>query len=331
MKKIILFFFLLVVFASCSQSKIDVDAAKKKILEKNKTPVEVQNKIETPQEEIKQDREEKKKVQIISLTPEQFLSFDAIDEKNLSVSEVKILGKTTDSVDKITVLFSNPTSRYPDDDYTLQTFKPGGKTFRYIASSRNQVLDYGENTYIFTAYSGENISQTKIVLFIEDPRKQTGEKWIESQLIGPEWNTVLVNLPTSSQYGEPMKLGEASFTYTQIKGLEIQKEILPQVSCETLTDFLTERISSWYYWNTCRDIVKGKGIKFNVIRLLWEKYVYERHYMDFVNGFYGTYELETGEGVTSKNIAEKNNALKEQDFPSLEVVDELMKDIVNSK
>ena len=102
------------------------------------------------------------------------------------------------------------------------------------------------------------------------------------------------------------------------------------MSCETLTDYLSERMTSWYYWNTCRDIVKDKGIKFNVIRLQGDDYVYERHYIDFVHGFYGVYELETGTGVTSENIADKNNELKLREFPSLDIVDDLIKDIVNT-
>jgi hypothetical protein len=89
-------------------------------------------------------------------------------------------------------------------------------------------------------------------------------------------------------------------------------------------------MTSWYYWNTCRDIVKDKGIKFNVIRLQGDDYVYERHYIDFVHGFYGVYELETGTGVTSENIADKNNELKLREFPSLDIVDDLIKDIVNT-
>jgi len=34
--------------------------------------------------------------------------------------------------------------------------------------------------------------------------------------------------------------------------------------------------------------------------------------------------------VSSDTIAEKNNLLKDQEFPSMEIVDELLADIVNS-
>ncbi len=89
-------------------------------------------------------------------------------------------------------------------------------------------------------------------------------------------------------------------------------------------------MTSWYYWNTCRDIVKDYGIKFNVLRLDGEKYIYERHYIDAKHGLYATYELETGTGISKENIAEKNTEFKTREFLSLEVVDDLMKDIVKS-
>ncbi len=328
MKKIILLGISLVFLGSCGQSKSDIDAAKQKILG-DQASQEVSNDKKANEDTQEQMQEKSSKdIQIVALSGEQFLDFDTISQTSLNSWEVIISGKTNTQVERIEVLFSNPTSKYPDDNYTLQTFTPGDTNFRYVASSRNKVLDFGENSYVFTAKSGENISKTKVILVVPDPN--TEKKGTEPQLIGVEGNTVLVDLPTSSKYGEPMKLGEASFTYTQIKGLEIKKEIIPQVSCETLTEFLTEKMNTWYYWNTCREIVKDKWIKFNVIRLDGENYIYERHYIDFENGFYGTYELETGTDVTSENIAEKNKKLKEQDFPSLEIVDDLMKDIVKS-
>ena len=140
---------------------------------------------------------------------------------------------------------------------------------------------------------------------------------------------MLLNLPTASKYGEPIRLGETSFTYSGIKGFEAEKKILPAVTCETLSEYLKESQSSYYYWNTCRDIVKEKGIKFNLIRLQGENYVYERHYIDTINGLYGVVELERGTGVDKDSIAEKNTELKDQDFPLMQITDDLMKDIVN--
>lgn len=278
----------------------------------------------------KEVKEEKKIVQIIPLSEKQFLDFNSIDASEIKTGEVELSWKSHVSVDKIQVIFSNPTSEYPNDDYTLQTYDPKMGEFTYRASSKNKVLDFGENNYIFRAYSGDDVSETKIVLLMEGEDSTSVETSIETDILGKEDNFVAVEFPTSSKYGEPIKLWEASFTYSGIKGFEVKKEVFSAPTCEWITAFLQDRINTWFYWNTCRDIVKDKGIKFNVLRLEGEKYVYERHYLDFKQGLYGVYELERWSGVTNENIAEKNTELKEQEFPSLEVVDGLMRDIVNS-
>lgn len=334
MKKIITLLLIWVfLLSACGQSQTEIDAAKEKLLQDSSSQELGDNTAsQEPFSENQENQDEDKKlVQILPQSEEQFLEFESISETSLTTGEVEISGKTLKNVDKIQVLFSNPTSDFPDDNYTLQTFEGGlWKEFKYFAASRHQVLDYGENNYIFKAYSGDNISETKIVLHVLTDEEKEEQIGTESQLIGEEGDVILVELPTSSKYGEPMRMGEKSFTYTQIKWFEVNKESVTLLTCDGVTDFLTQRINTWYYWNTCRDIVKDKGIKFNVIRLSGEEYIYERHYIDFVHGFYGTYELEKGTGVTSENIAEKNNELKEQEFPSIEIVDDLMRDIVNS-
>jgi hypothetical protein len=309
---------------SCGTSQHDIDSAKQELLWNTKKTEDITTPM--PSESVEKANS---LVQIIPRDENRFLEFDSISENSLQTGEVIITGTTNILVDSIEVLFTNPTSKYPDDDYTLKAFMSGDESFKYIASSKNQVLDFGQNEYIFRASSGKQVSETKIILEVlsDDEKEKIGT---ESNLIWVEDNLISINLPTSSKYGEPMKLGEASFTYTQIKGFEINKEILEIVSCESLTDYLSGRINVWYYWNTCRDIVKDEWIKFNVIRLEWDTYIYERHYIDFIHGFYGTYELELGEGVTSANIADKNAELKQREFPSLDIVDGLMKDIVNS-
>jgi len=109
--------------SSCGQSQSDIDVAKQKLL--NQTPVEqTENADQVSQEnESNSTHEAKKYIQIIPLTEKQFLDFDSILESSLTSGEVKISGTTNTQVDKIEVLFSNPTSTYPDDDYVLQTFK----------------------------------------------------------------------------------------------------------------------------------------------------------------------------------------------------------------
>jgi len=258
-------------------------------------------------------------VQIIPQTSVQYLEFDSISEADIADGEVEITGSADPSVDKIQVLFSNTSSEFPDDNYTLQTYEAGSESFRYIASSKNQVLDYGKNVYIFT--------ETEIVLIYSEGQDFTVT---ETKLIGWEDNTLFIDLPKSAEYGEPVQLGESSFTYSGIKWLEVTRELLPDVTCETLTEYLTERLNTWYYWNTCRDLVADNAIYYNVVFLKWDEYIYERHYIDFYNGLYATYELERGQWVDSDNIADKNTELKENTYEVTKVVDGLMRDIIKN-
>ncbi len=140
-----------------------------------------------------------------------------------------------------------------------------------------------------------------------------------------------IDLPKSAEFGDPVSLGATSFTYSNIDTLEVSQRTVT-VNCDGLTEFLTEEINTWFFWNTCRDIIKDKGISFNVITLGDEdNYVYTRHYVDFVHGLYGTYQIDTGTGVTKENISDKNTELKEQadSFPSIAIVDRLMREIVS--
>lgn len=354
MYKILVVSLILVFFTfltSCGQSQSDIDAAKQKLLwwENSQiqepsgdsgTPSETETNTNTTTSEnttpIVETSKASDVIEIIPQTAEQFLKFDSIDESKLKTGELEIWGKTMKNVDKIQVLFSNRASDFPNDDYILQTFTPGDDTFRYVASSRNKVLDFGENTYTFRAFSGKEITETRIMVRVNETIQETPEEVdetqgeTETQLIGSEDDTVLIDLPTSTDYGEPVKLWEDSFTYSQIKGLELSKEVFEKPSCAGLTDFLRDRINNWFYWNTCRDLVAGKGIYYNVIRLDGEEYFYERHYVDFEHGFYATYELERGEWVTTETIAAKNTELRDTAFENTSVVDKLLRDIVQS-
>lgn len=331
MRYIFLLIFTFLLLSSCGQSQKDIDAAKKELLNPEpKVVAETATEFSGSGTKVPEIQEETSSssslVTISPRTAEQFLEFDSIDESKLTSWEVEISWEVTKKVDKIQVLFSNKASDYPNDDYTLQTFAAGDDVFRYVASSRNKVLDFGENQYTFRAFSGKDVSETRVILRVGEG----DESWAETQLIGSEDDTVLIDLPTSSKYGEPVKLGEKAFTYSQIKWLEIGKEVFEKPSCDSLTDFLKERITTWFYWNTCRDLIKDDGIYYNVIRLDGDEYVYERHYVDFVHGFYGSYELERGEWVSSENISEKNSELKDKEFESVEIVDDLLRDIIKS-
>ena len=331
MKKILLLVTLWLFLASC-WNKAEIDSAKQELLgesttQEDTTSWDLTNEDLTPEEDTV---ENSSLVQIIPMDANSPLSFNEISEDILTTWEVVISWEAGPDVDKIEVFFTNTNSTFSNDRYVLQTYVKWEWNFKYIASSKNKVLDFGINEYIFRAYSGIAENETKIILEVPFSTPSREDKGTESQLIWGESDSLFIDLPTSTKYGEPILLWEDSFTYTQIKWLEIQKETLWVVSCDGVTDFLTDRLSTWYYWNTCRDIVKDKWIKFNVIRLIGEEYVYERHYIDFTKWLYGTYELETGTGIDKDNIEEKNDDLKEKDFPTIEIVDDLIKDILQA-
>ncbi|MDQ7008902.1 MAG: hypothetical protein Q9M94_01270, partial [Candidatus Gracilibacteria bacterium] len=219
-------------------------------------------------------------------------------------------------------------------------------------NSKFKVLDFGLNKYIFTAYNGniESVLELQVLVSINDNELLDGkikaetffgkeEETKTAELIGDEEDLVFTELPEGGTFGNVIKLGEKSFTYSDIKGFEVKKEILAKINCSKnedtdkyfVTEFLNDRQKS-YYWNTCRDLIKDKGISFYVIRLDGEKYFYEKHYIDLLHGFYGVYELETGEGVDKDNISEKNKELKEKnrEFKNTEIVDDLFKKIINN-
>jgi len=330
MKKIIILATLWFLLVSCWNSA-EIDSAKQELLWNNQieTQIDSWDSIidEVSQVEIS---DSSSAIQIIELNGISPLNFNEISETSLSLGEVVISWVADDDVDKIEVLFTNPSSTFSDDAYVLQTYVAWEGDFKYIASSKNKVLDYGINEYIFRAYSWIDQNETKIILNVPTDTPSREWTWTESQLIGGEDDSILIDLPVSTKYGEPLMLWVDSFTYTQIKWLEIEKQVLSEISCDGVTEYLTEKLNTWYYWNTCRDIVRERGIKFNVIRLSGDEYIYERHYIDFTKWFYSTYELETGTGVDSENIQEKNNELKEKDFPTIEIVDDLVKDILQA-
>jgi hypothetical protein len=90
-------------------------------------------------------------------------------------------------------------------------------------------------------------------------------------------------------------------------------------------------MDSWFYRNTCKEIVKDKWISFYVIRLDWDDYIYEKHYIDYIHWFYWILEIEKWQNVTKNNIAEKNTELKGNNdtFDKTDITDKIFKEIVN--
>jgi len=343
-------FFLIVTLSSCFQNNEAVNNAKKdlwiindsnqekNIIEKKEANnITINKQTDTPL--VKEEKIIKKQEKFIikSLTMNNFIELDDLKTKTFPDWEIEITWKTLLNVDKIVVSFINKTSSFPIDNYTLKQFKSGDKTFTYRAFSRYQTLDYGENEYIFTAYSWKDISKLSLIINIDKQWKDTKIKEnnvnndkisYEKKKIWGDNNFKYLNFPKSNSFWEMISTWNNSFTYSKIDNLSVEKKYVSNINCQNITESLKNTINSWFYWNTCRNIIKDKWIKFNIIRLQWDKYFYERHYIDYNNSLYGIFLIETWTGVTSDSIKVKNDELKAKDFTSIKLVDNLFYEIV---
>ena len=228
------------------------------------------------------------------LTDNKFIDLYDLSWKDLDSFEVEINWETLTNVDKIEVSFSNEASDYPDDLwYELKTFKSWDKTFKYRASSNFRVYDFWKNEYIFKAYFWNEVSELKLTIF----RKYDLDEnlWLdisyEKKLFWKQDDKLYLSFPKGSNFWDPVFISETELTYSGINDLKIVKENNSMLKCEQLTDFLLERYS-WYYWNTCRDIIKDNWISFYVLSLVGDTYVYEKHYVDLVHELYWKVVLE---------------------------------------
>jgi len=339
------------VLSSCFQDNKAIDDAKKELLNVNqdintinsidnksmKKEGETVFKKEKQQQDVvvKEIKKEKKYI-IENLTSNNFIELDPLDWKDFNNWEIEITWKTLLNVDKIEVSFINKTSEFPIDNYTLKQFKSGDKTFKYRAFSRYQTLDYWKNEYVFTAYSSKDVSKLSLIINIEKPsdnintkiEKVNNDKIVyEKKRIWSD-NISYLNFPKSNTFWEMITTWNNSFTYSKIDNFNVEKKDVSSIKCSNITDSLKNTVNGWFFWNTCRDIIKDKWIKFNVIRLDWDNYSYERHYIDYNNSLYGVFIIETWTWVTKDNIKAKNNELKAKTFNSIDLVDNLFYEIV---
>jgi hypothetical protein len=347
MKKIVFLSFFFLFLSSCGTSS-QIEQAKQDIL----NPTENIDSIPQGEKALTNTWGEldsstlptKNSISVHSLSSENYLTFDDMNVSSLNSGEISFRGKAQAWVEKIVVSFQNATSKFPRDEYTLQTFKVWDTNFSYLASSRFQVLDYGTNIYIFTAYKGQESTQTRVEVYIapETPPEKveiSTDVRYDEKIIGTENSSINLSLPSSTSYGNPVSTGENSMTYSNIDGFEIEKIDTSTLNCENISETLKESLSTWFYWNNCRDLIsvkEGEGKKligFYVIRLSGEKYIYEKHYVDFVHGLRATMLLETGTGVTKDSIEAKNAELKSKNtsFSQTQLTDDLMKKIGNMK
>jgi len=222
------------------------------------------------------------------------------------LSGIEITWKTIWNVDKIVVRFENKTSGYPIDNYTLGQFKSWDKTFVYRAKWEFKVLDYWENDYLFEAYSSWEVSKTKLIINIPNNIEQNTikDKNIKDlnnnisytkKIIWNSGSSVYLSFPSSSIFWEPLNVWTDVITYSNIDNLTIKREVFSSggVNCDNVTDFLKQKLNTWFYWNTCRDIIKGKWISLYVLKLDNDTYTYEKKYFDFNHGLIWNYILKT--------------------------------------
>lgn len=311
MKKIFVLLVALVVLYSCFYNKKDVEEAKDEILNDNY----VEENFETwdfedsyQDESLTWTADEENDVDlswnqegvfINSITPENeaLIEIEDLSWLNLYSWEFYIRWKTLKKVDKIIVNFSNDTSTYPPDTYTLKEYKTWDETFRYLASDSFKTLDYGLNTYIFSAYAWEEVYKVKVEINI--PKKQSEED-AETQT----WSEISVN--------------QSSWDIT------MQKKDVSEIKCDWLTDYLVKNY--WFvYWSQCRDLTKDKSIWYFVLRLKWENYFFEKHYVDYDKWEYWVLPLASWSWVTKDNISEKIQEFANQSWEKVSETDKLFK------
>lgn len=254
------------------------------------------------------------------LTSEKFIELDDLDTKNFASLEVELKWKTLVNVDKIIVNFTNETSKFPNDKFTLSQFKTWDKTFLYRAFAKYETLDYGKNEYVIEAYSWNEVSKLQLTINVYKEEEKNPIKIDEN------------GFPTNAEYGNPVSLGSWKITYSDIKWLEIQQidQDISITNSEELNNFLLDKLDSWYYWNTLRPISGSAWVSFYVIKLNSDNsYTYEKHYYT-PNWYYWVLFLETGTWVDKENISTKNRELSEKnwEFPTITPTDKLFKDLL---
>ncbi len=302
MKKIIILL-IPILLSSCffSDNNSDkVEEAKQEMLwgETTNTWEEISNtsvEENTNTEEVNQEKKDEPTVVTTPLTSgTSLIEIEDLNNKDFYSGEFYINWKVLWEVDKIEVSFSNDTSSYPPDLYNLKQFKKWDTTFKYMASSNFKTLDFWLNKYIFTAYSGDSTYKIKVEINIPEKEKTSSastKKEDSSTSANIEKNTLWDN--------------------SEINNLIIKENFATlEVNCTNLTDFLVENYG-YSYWNSCRDITKDKSIWFYVLRLKWENYFYEKHYVNYETKQYWILLLETWTWITKDTMKDKNDELKQ--------------------
>jgi hypothetical protein len=239
-------------------------------------------------------------------------------------------------------LYSNNNSDYPDDDYTLKQFVSGSDKFLYRAYSRYQTFDYWTNDYEIILTSWKEESRIKFTIYYPNPEEtSTNES-------SSEWNNSITSkinsddLPTWSDYGSPIKLGENKITYSDVKWFEAEKHSVLSVTCwsDFITKTLVQKTWSWSWWNTCRPSADESYVTYYALNMKDGEYTYAKHY--FSKNYYAIMELQswidewwnTIETVEEKNQWLKNNnnefKILNDTFEITKITDTLFENINNN-
>ncbi len=272
-----------------------------------------------------EENEEKNTLEKKYLTEEKFIEFDDLEISDFEDLEEEITWKTIWKVDKIIVKFSNPSSNFPDDSFELKKFKSGDEKFLYRAFKKYETIDFWENTYVFEAYSGDEVSKLELKVSVFEEKKEP---------------VSMENLPEDSIFWSPREIWDGKITYTDIKWLEIENvwNIDLKLDSDSITKYLQEKLDSWFYWNTSRYIKNESWVSFYVIaKDKWENsYTYSKHYYNW-DSLYGVLELEKWEldleewGDIWEVLKQKNLELKAKndDFTITAISDTLFKKLTN--
>lgn len=321
--------FLILLLSSCFGSNDDeVNKAKQDlwITESSGSMDDTWSNVDTSESGSLVEEQEFKQIEITPLTGEQFVELDDLSNEDFSDWEVEIKWKTLTKVDKITISFENKDSNFPSDKYDLKQFKLGDKVFMYRAFSKYESLDYWKNVYTIEAHSWDKVSKLQLVINLKlEEDKDASEKVAEVFE-----DISLDTLPTSAKFWNPIQLWSGKVWYSDIKWLEIKNDKITELTCEKLTEVLSDKIDWYFFWNTCRPIETDKWFSFFIIRLAWDKYYYEKHYYLLNGWIYWTQELETWTWVTKETLEAKNLELKAKNasYDILKISDNLFKELV---
>jgi len=341
MKKLIILTVPFLLF-SCFWKNKELDQAKKDLLWENNNIINKDIIIENENnnqnlDEIKENKIQNPKndsyYEIINIYWWEDFKINDIENVHLIKDEIVLKWNIiNNNIDKINVTFKNTDSNFPNHTHTLKQYKKWDIVFTYNAFKKFDVLDYWLNQYIVEAYIwNEIIQKTQLNIFLIDKTNIKNNENNLKQINKNIWNidnNVFISLPEKeSTYWFPVWTWTESFTYSKINNFEsVKNDNIYNLDCDWITDFVILNFGL-SYWNTCRPIWNDI-ISFNVLRLKEEKYLYEKHYADKKYWLYWILLIEEWTWVLKENLSSKNQELKEYNFDTITIVDDLYKDIV---